>query len=301
MINRRQFGVALAALGFPFIAKGETKPLLNFGLVADPQYADADPLATRFYRQSIGKLGVAIDHFNGKELDFSINCGDCIDHDWASFDAIMKVFAKSKVKFYHVLGNHDFELPDDKKATVAERVGMEKKYYSFAKGGFCFAFLDTNDVSVYANAINTPETAAAIREYRRRAATGAVEAQTWNGAIGAAQLKWLDGVCAKAKEAGQKVLLVGHHPVWPGGNSHNLWNPDDVFAIANKHHHVVAWINGHNHYGAFDTKDGVPYLTVHGMVETKDTNAFATVALHNDRMVISGHGREPSREILFRS
>jgi manganese-dependent ADP-ribose/CDP-alcohol diphosphatase len=300
MINRRQFAAAVAAFGFPFVSRGATKPLLNFGLVADPQYADAEPWATRFYRQSIGKLGAAVDHFNGQELDFSVNCGDCIDHDWASFDPIMKVFGKSKVKFYHVLGNHDFELTDDKKAAVAARVGMEKKYYSFVKGGFCFVFLDTNDVSVYANALKAPETAAAVLEYNRRAATGAVEAQTWNGAIGTGQLKWLNDVCAKANEDGQKVLLIGHHPVWPAGNSHNLWNPEDVFAVTKRHRNVVAWINGHNHAGDFGTRDGVPFLTVHGMVETKDTNAYATVQLHADRMVISGHGREPSREVLFR-
>ena len=46
--------------------------------------------------------------------------------------------------------------------------------------------------------------------------------------------------------------------------------------------------------------DGVPYITLRGMVETKDTNAFATMRLFADRLEIAGHGREPNREIPFR-
>src|SRR5689334_16034951 len=103
MLNRRQFGATLAALWFPFIARGQTKPHLRLGLVADPQYADIPPASTRHYRNSLQKLGVAVDHFNGLDLDFCVNCGDTIDRDWASFEPVMKVFEKSKHKFHHLL------------------------------------------------------------------------------------------------------------------------------------------------------------------------------------------------------
>ncbi|MDZ4289209.1 MAG: hypothetical protein U0984_14685, partial [Prosthecobacter sp.] len=80
-----------------------------------------------------------------------------------------------------------------------------------------------------------------------------------------------------------------------------LWNNEDVLKLISKHRHVVAWINGHNHAGAFAEIEGVPFITMHGMVETADTNAYATAEVHADRLIITGHGREPSRELVFRA
>src|SRR4051812_1636540 len=86
MISRRAFLAVTAS--FPAIVSAAEKPVLNLGLVADPQYADLDPWGTRCYRQSIGKLAAAINHFNGQELDFCVNVGDAIDQKWQSFDPI---------------------------------------------------------------------------------------------------------------------------------------------------------------------------------------------------------------------
>ena len=128
MISRRKFLAATAAsASFPAILRAAEKPALHLGLIADPQYADIDPIATRYYRQSIGKLTEAVDHFNSLELDFCVNVGDTIDQQWQSFDAILKPLEKSKHKFHHILGNHDFDLPDDQKAKSPARLGMPAK------------------------------------------------------------------------------------------------------------------------------------------------------------------------------
>jgi hypothetical protein len=37
------------------------------------------------------------------------------------------------------------------------------------------------------------------------------------------------------------------------------------------------------------------------MVETLATTAFATAQVLPDRLVLTGHGREPSRELVFRT
>src|SRR4051812_23433761 len=170
MISRRRFVRSLTAAGavsFPFVTRSAEKPAVHIGLVADPQYADAPPLSTRFYRESIGKLTTAIDHFNTLDLDFCVNVGDSIDRDWGSFEPILKVFGKSKHKFHQLLGNHDFDLPDEFKTRVPERLGMPRRYYSFSKNGFCFVMLDTNDLSLYAYSKDAPETTASIKEYNR--------------------------------------------------------------------------------------------------------------------------------------
>jgi 3',5'-cyclic AMP phosphodiesterase CpdA len=299
MLSRRTFLAAGAAL--PVFIRAAEKPVLNLGLVADPQYADIAPILTRYYRQSIGKLTEAIDHFNSQELDFCVNVGDTIDQQWASFDEMLKIFGKSRHKFYHLLGNHDFEVRDEQKDQAPGRLGMERRYYSITQGGFCFAMLDTNDVSVYAHPLKSKETAEAFAQLNEYAATGLLHAQTWNGAVGATQIKWLEDTCKKAAEAGQKVILFAHHPIYPFPNNHNEWNSDALLQLVNRHRNIVAWINGHNHAGAFALRDGVPFITLKGMVETRDTNAFATAQFLPDRLQIIGKGREPSREIPFRT
>jgi hypothetical protein len=64
---------------------------------------------------------------------------------------------------------------------------------------------------------------------------------------------------------------------------------------------VVAWLNGHYLAGIFAERHGVPFVTIHGMVETPEVNAFATAQILSDRMILTGHGRVPSRELKFRA
>ena len=65
----------------------KAKALLKFGVVADPQYADIATRGSRFYRNSLKKLGDAIEHFNKKEdLSFVVTLGDTIDKNFKSFD-----------------------------------------------------------------------------------------------------------------------------------------------------------------------------------------------------------------------
>ncbi len=299
MISRRTF-LAASSLAFPFVSRGAAKPILQLGLLADPQYLDAPAAGTRFYRQSIGKLGAAVEHFNTLDLDFCVNAGDTIDRDLASFDAILKPLAQCRHKFHHILGNHDFELPDDQKGGVPARLGLTRRYHSITQSGFCFLMLDTNDVSLYAQPASAPETRVALQALNRLAATRVIHAQPWNGAVGPAQLDWLDETCRKAAAEKQKVIIFSHHPVLPSPHNRNAWNSDALASRGALHPNIVAWISGHNHAGAYELRGGLPFITLKGMVETQDTNAFATARLFADRLELTGHGREISREIPFR-
>jgi 3',5'-cyclic AMP phosphodiesterase CpdA len=247
----------------------------------------------------MSKLAAAIDHFNGRPLAFCVHLGDLIDREWRSFDDITKPFSSSRQRWHQLLGNHDFEVLDEHKPNVPKRMGMQWRYGAFDHGAFRFLVLDTNDVSTYAHAAGTPERASAESELARLEAAKVVQAKSWNGGLGRAQLHWLDRSCAEARGAQRKVIILAHHPVYPVG-VHNLWNANEVLAVLDRHPHVVAWINGHNHAGAFGVRNGVPFLTMHGMVETRDTTAFATAQILADRIVLAGHGREPSREMMFR-
>lgn len=301
MTTRRHFLASTAAVAFgaPAILRAATAPLATIGLVADGQYADIEPAGTRFYRGSVEKLGKAVEHFNGLNLACCLHLGDLIDRTWGSYDEILKPLAGSKHRFHHLLGNHDFDVLNDYKTRVPERLGLLKRYYSVDQAGFRFVILDTTDLSTYAHPAGSAELAKSQAALDSAKEAKLPQAQPWNGGLGAEQLSWLDKTCLEAAEQKQRVMLFAHHPVFPA-NPHNLWNSAAVLDLIKKHRHIVAWFNGHNHAGNFGTEDGVPFVNLKGMVETADTTAFATAELHEDRLVLSGQGREISRELVFR-
>ena len=105
-MNRRRFlKTVAAAASAPLIVRSATKPLFDIGLVADAQYADIESTQARFYRQSIARLGEAVEHFNGRELAFCVHLGDLIDRGWKNFDAISAVLTRSKQSWHQLLGN----------------------------------------------------------------------------------------------------------------------------------------------------------------------------------------------------
>ena len=298
--NRRGFlKVTLLAASAPAILRGAVLAGFEIGLVADAQFADVDDKGTRFYRKSLGKLADAVDHFNGRDLAFCAHLGDLIDREWRSFDEITRPLAASRHRWHHLLGNHDFDVLEELKAKVPERLGLEARYRFFDHREFRFVILDTNDVSTYAHAAGAPEQIAAAAELKRLQVAEIRQAKPWNGGIGAAQLAWFDRVCAEAHAARRKVIVLAHHPVAPH-NDHNVWNSPAVLTALKNQPAVVAWFNGHNHAGHFADHAGVPCVTMHGMVETAAITAFATVRILPDRLVLTGHGREPSRELVFR-
>ena len=302
-MNRRHFlGSSFAALAhLPMRAQTSVTPApFTIGLVADAQYADIPPQGTRFYRQAVDRLGAAVDHFQGQDLAFCAHLGDLIDRNWDSFDAIEKPLQQSRHPWHHALGNHDFDVLDALKARVPERLRTPQRYRAFEYGRFTFVILDTNDVSTYAHAAGTPAQAAAQAELTAHVAARLPQAKPWNGGIGPTQLAWFARQCREAQARGHKVIVLAHHPVLPAG-SHNVWNAPEVIQVIERHRNVVAWLNGHNHAGAFADHAGVAFVTMRGMVETAETTAFATARIHPDRMVITGHGREPSRELVFRA
>jgi hypothetical protein len=188
---------------------------------------------------------------------------------------------------------------DEQKAKVSGRLGLTRRYYAVSLKGFTLVILDTNDISGYAYPSRAKETAAAKAMLERLTATHATNAQTWNGAIGARQVAWFEKACLRAGRTGKKVVVFAHHPISPP-NAHNAWNAPDILGVLQRQPSIVAWINGHNHHGAYDLFEGVPCVTLNGMVETPDKNAFALVNLLEDRLEVLGHGREPSREVAYR-
>lgn len=300
-LSRRAFvRSALTMAVAPQVLRSAARSGFTIGLVADAQYADVDDKGTRFYRKSLAKLGEAVEHFNGRELAFCAHLGDLIDREWRSFDEILQPLARSRHRWHHLLGNHDFDVLDELKSKVPGRMAMAARHRSFDHGDFRFVILDTNDVSTYAHAVGTPERDAAEMELKRLTAAKVRQAKPWNGGIGPAQLAWFERSCAEAAARNLRVIVLAHHPIAPD-NDHNVWNASAVLGALERQKNVVAWLNGHNHAGHFAVVHGVPCVTMRGMVETADTTAYATAEVLPDRLILSGRGREPSRELVFRA
>ena len=309
--SRREFLSALAAgavcLGFDGRVsagrKTASKPELSFGVVADAQYADAEPRMGRLYRQSAEKLADCVKVLNQRKPNFTVHLGDFIDRDFSSFKTIGAIYERLSMPHYHVLGNHDFSVagPDKPKVPAAmglDKAGRKKGYYDFVVGRWRFVVVNGTDVSLYADAPESEahkRARAMVGDLKKRGAKNGVP---YNGGLGPEQVGWLARTLAAAEKARQRMILFCHFPVFPV-NHHNLYNDATVVDLLGRHGNVAAWINGHNHAGNYGWKNGIHYLTIQGMVQGP-TNAYGIVEVHSDHLRLVGFGREPARTMKLR-
>ncbi|PMC35703.1 phosphatase [Bacillus sp. UMB0899] len=288
-------GIALTATSSAF-AKSEEKPKFEFGIVPDAQYCECEINGTRYYTYSLDKLKDAVQTFNSEDVDFTVQTGDLIDRNLSSFSDILPIYNTIEGPKYHVLGNHDFPVTTDE---VVDILGMPNQYYDFKYKNWRFVVLDTNDLSLYANPVDSEKYQQAHEMYNSLKATNEINAQTWNGGVSEEQLTWLRGVLKKAAQRQEKVVVLAHMPVYPE-NNHNVWNDEAVIAELEAAGNVVAYFNGHNHAGNYGVKNGIHYVNLKGMVETDDTNSYSIVRVYKDRLEVDGYGRETDRILKIR-
>lgn len=274
---------------------GKADGSFQFGLVADAQYCDCPVRGSRHYRASLGKFEEAVDTFNGLDLAFTVHMGDMIDRHEESFSEIVPIYEQTRGPKFDVLGNHDYSYAGSTSNETIELLGMPGQYYQFRREGWRFIVLDTNDISLYANPEGSEKHEQAQEILAELKESGAVNAKPYNGAVGDEQLDWLRGVLAGARRRGEKVIVFGHMPLYPK-NFHNTWNDDALIETFESFGNVVAYFNGHNHYGNYGEKNGTHFVNLHGMVEL-DTNAYSVARVSEDRLEITGYGREPDREL----
>jgi manganese-dependent ADP-ribose/CDP-alcohol diphosphatase len=296
-MKRRTFLASAAASALsplPAMASESAPPLLRFGLIADAQYADADPWNDRHYRATPAKLALAVETIRAAKPAFTLHLGDLIDRDFKAFATMLPLLDRLGHPVHHLLGNHDYDVSDADKARVVSTLGMPHDYYTFRSGGIRFVMLDTNDLSTYKRPADSPATKSAAEYLKRLEETKAPGAKPWNGGIAEAQLDWLERELAAADAAKERVIVCGHHPLIPA-DMHQAWNFDEILAVLDRHRCIAAYFNGHNHAGAFAERNGIPYLTFRSMLHEPEITAFSIIDVHHDRIVITGHGREESR------
>ncbi len=281
------------------MAQENQKPLFQFGVFADVQYADIDQVGERDYRGAPKKLESTLRVLNQHDLAFTVNLGDLIDQEFTSFDLPLSLLEKSRAKVYHVFGNHDFTIDDGKKAQVPSLLGNPKGYHAFNERAIKFIFLNGLDNSLDGHPKGSKSYALAEETLKRLEKEGAGNAKPWNGGIGGQQFDWLSAQLKNAEESGLRTVIFCHYPLLPE-NGLQLWNNRELLDLIHQYPGVVAWFSGHHHAGNYVESKGVHHLTFLGMVESKSDALGAVVQVFEDALMVRGIGEQEELHLPFR-
>ena len=274
-------------------------PLFSFGVVADVQYADKPPAGKREYSRSLRKLEACCAAFGRERLRFVIQLGDLVDGGLENLVRVLAVFNRLKTRRYHVVGNHDADIPRD---SLLARLGLRRAWYDFSIARWRFVVLDGTDAGVFpgwdSHSSHAEEGRRMLGELRRRKEP---HAQDWNGGLGADQMAWLRQVLARAHSRGQRAILFCHQPVLPEScrPDHLLWNYREVLDCIDRSPAVVAYFNGHDHRGGYAQRGGVHFLTVPGLVENDPEDCAMIADVYPDAIRLRGFTGAGARHLLF--
>jgi hypothetical protein len=294
VISRRVFlrCAAGAALGSSSCTPGNLStrrgPAVRFGVVTDCHCADTDPVGTRFYRESLGKLAECVDRMNAEKVDFLIELGDFKDENRPPVEEktllhlhkVEAVFRRFRGRRYHVLGNHDMDsISKQQFLSRVENTGVEagRSHYSFDTKGLHCVVLDAN-----------------YRSDGRDYDHGRFD---WTDAnVPAHELDWLRQDLAASRSP--VVLFI--HQLLDGTGSVYVKNAPEVRHILESSGRVLAVFQGHHHPGTCSHINGIHYYTLKGLIEGhgQDNNAYAVVEVHPDlNMMVTGYRKAPSMEL----
>ncbi len=294
VISRRVFlrctaGAALASFSCtPSNLSSRRRRPVRFGVVTDCHYADADPLGTRFYRESLSKLAECVDRMNAEKVDFLVELGDFKDENRPPVEEstlsylgeIEAAFRQFHGRRYHVLGNHDMDsISKQQFLSRVENSGIDggRSYYSFDVRGLHCLVLDANYTS-------------GGSDYDH----GNFDWKEAN--VPARELGWLQQDLA----ASHDPSIVFIHQLLDGTGSVYVKNASEVRRILEASDRVLAVFQGHHHPGAYSHINGIHYYTLKGMIEGHGVgnSAYAIVEVHPDGDVaVTGYRKAPSMEL----
>ena len=278
------------------------------------------------------QLGDIIDGFNSRRED-----GDENERNFSieALDSVINEFSKlpAKMPVLHNVGNHElynFSRGELEKSVLhpansclhlneSYPIGSDHEtkpfYFSFMPHPkFCCIYLDSYEISIlgvdessrqYREGMNI------LRKYNQNDDLHSPDGLRglerrfvkFNGAISSTQLSWLHTVLTQAEKNGQKAVIFSHVPFYPeiGDPMTLLWNYQDVLDVLQQFNCVVACLHGHMHEWEYARDDkGIHYCVFDAVVEAPlDSNAFATLHVKDDSIVIEGFGIIPSGVLKF--
>ncbi|XP_004709402.2 manganese-dependent ADP-ribose/CDP-alcohol diphosphatase [Echinops telfairi] len=293
----------------------------------------------RYYRHSLLHLQGAIDDWTreGRVPGFVLQLGDLIDgynaqHQTSekSLELVMNTFKMLTVPVHHAWGNHELynfskdyltssklntKYLEDQIAHHPETVPSENYYaYHFVPfPEFRFILLDAYDVSVLGLDTCSPKYQQCMRILKEHnpneelnSPQGLSEPQfvQFNGGFSQEQLSWLNEVLTFSDTNQEKVVIVSHVPIYPESSDSVClaWNYRDALSVIWSHKCVVCFFAGHTHDGGYAQDPfGVHHVSLEGVIETApDSQAFGTVHVYPDKMLLEGKGRVPNRIMSYK-
>ena len=117
----------------------------------------------------------------------------------------------------------------------------------------------------------------------------------FNGGLGARQLTWLDAELSAAQQSGERVIAMGHLPLYPDAASPRnvAFDADDALSVLQRSGCVIAYFAGHRHGGGYARdSSGIHHVTAQAPL----THGYcaATIDVFTDRCYVSGRGAHRS-------
>lgn len=267
------------------------QPQVRFGLVTDSHYADANPLGTRFYRESLAKMREAVTTIRDARVSFLGVLGDIKDmapkepeaKTLAALAAIEAEIQRFGGPTYHVLGNHDMDnisKPQMLAGITNTGIAKDQSYYGFSSGGLRVLALDAcylQDGKDYDHG---------NFDYR----------DTW---VPSAQLAWLERELAASS---QPVIVFAHQRLDGEGPLH-VKNGAEVRAALERSKKVLAVFMGHDHAGAYNQVNGIHYYTQKAVIEGSGEarNAYTIVEVDAAmNITVTGYRTAVSKDLPHR-
>ena len=122
------------------------------------------------------------------------------------------------------------------------------------------------------------------------------------GIISDAQMRWFEGALKRAAAQNEHVIVFSHYALTRDAapqHRMNAQSANPLLSLIEGSGVVVAWFAGHDRVGGYGLRNGIHHVTVQGIVEAPDNNAYALIELHSDRINIVGFGKAASRELYF--
>jgi predicted phosphodiesterase len=261
---------------------------VRFGIVTDCHYADADTLGTRYYRQSLDKLGECVEAMNAQKADFLVELGDFKDQNSPPVEqktlsylrAVESVLRKFDGPTYHVSGNHDADsLSKEQFLSNIENTGINptSSYYSFDYNGVHFIVLDAN--------------------YKSDGTEYDHGNFDWTDAnVPPTELQWLRQDLATSHRA----VIVLIHQLLDGIGSYYVKNAAEVRQILEQSGKVLAVFQGHHHEGGYSRIERIHYYTLKALVEGSgpENNSYAIVEVQPDmNITVTGYRKAVSKQL----
>ena len=113
----------------------------------------------------------------------------------------------------------------------------------------------------------------------------------FNGGLGSQQIDWLTSELATARREGERVIAMGHLPLYPDAASPRnvAFDADEALSVLQASGCVVAYFAGHRHGGGYaQDSSGIHHVTIQAPL----THGYcaATADVCTSRIEISGEG-----------